>query len=354
DYYLVLGVPRNASADDIKKAFRRLAHQYHPDKTGGKDDKFKEVSEAYQILSDEKKRSQYDRFGSADIGSAPNGFGGRNGVEWDFSSFGQDFEGVDLGEIFGDMFGFGSGSANHTPRGRDIAIDIELPFKEAVFGLERSVLLRKSALCAICKGDGKEPGTAVMACNRCNGSGKVHETRRSFFGSVTNMRPCTNCRGKGEVPQQPCRACRGDGVAQASEEITVSVPSGIQDGEMIKLMGKGEAMAGGIPGDLYVKIHVLSHKRFSRSGYDLITSLDVTMTEALLGAPKELEILDGTLQIQVPSGTVSGSALRIRGKGIPRNRAGRGDLMVKIFVKPPRRISKKARELLEELQKEGI
>lgn len=355
DYYQILGVPRNASGEDIKKAFRHLAHQYHPDKSGGNAEKFKEVSEAYQILSDEKKRSQYDRFGSAAFGGAEAGFGGgRGGFEWDFSNFGKDFEGVDLGEIFGDMFGFGSGSRERSPRGRDIAIDIELSFKEAIFGVERTVLLRKSALCDVCKGDGKEPGTAAITCTRCNGTGSVHETRKSFFGSITNLRTCTICHGKGEVPQQLCRACRGEGVVQASQELPITVPPGIQDGEMIKLVGKGEAMAGGIPGDLYVKIHVLTDKRFNRTGYDLMTSLDVAMTEALLGTPKELSLLDGSIQIQVPSGTASGSLLRIRGKGVPRPRGGRGDVLVKILVKPPRRISKKAHQLLEELKKEGL
>lgn len=353
DYYQVLGISRNASQDDIKKAYRKLAHQYHPDKSGGSEEKFKEVSEAYQILSDEKRRSQYDRFGSGG-GGAEGGFGAGSGFEWDFSNFGQDFEGADLGEIFGDMFGFGSTHANRKPRGRDIAIDIELPFKEAVFGAERAVLLRKSALCATCKGDGKEPGTSAVPCVSCNGTGSVHETRRSFFGSVTKLRACTICHGKGQVPAVPCKACRGEGVTQASEEISISIPSGIEDGEMIKLVGKGEAVAGGTPGDLYVKIHVLPDRRFSRSGHDITASLDVLMTEALLGAEKHMETLDGSIQIQVPAGTASGSLLRIRGKGVLRNRGGRGDLLVKVLIKPPRHLTKKARQLLEELQKEGV
>jgi len=356
DYYQILGVPRNASQDDVKKAYRKLAHQFHPDKTAGNEDKFKEVSEAYQVLGDERRRAQYDRFGSDGFGSAGPGFGGgpQGGVEWDFSGFGQDFEGVDLCDIFGDMFGFGGAARSRTPRGRDIAIDIELSFKEAAFGVERSVLLRKAAVCASCKGEGKEPGTSANPCASCNGSGSVHETRRSMFGSVTKLRTCTVCHGKGEVPKEPCKACRGDGVVQASEEIVLAVPSGIDNGEMIKLVGKGEAIAGGIAGDLYVKVHVHPDKRFSRAGYDVATSLEVSVTEALLGASKQVETLDGFIQVQIPAGTASGDMLRIRGKGIPRARGGRGDLLIKTIIKPPRKLSKKARQLLEELQKEGL
>lgn len=354
DYYNVLGVPRNASPDDIKKAFRRLAHQYHPDKSHGNEEKFKEVNEAYQVLSSEQKRAQYDRFGSAGFGSGPSAGSGQ-GSEWDFSNFGQGFEGVDLGDIFGDMFGFGSqGQSRQTPRGRDIAIDIELQFQDAVFGVERTVLLRKTAACATCNTNGREPGTKSKPCVNCNGSGSVHETRRSFLGAFTKLRACASCYGTGQVPEKPCHACHGAGVLQASEEIAISIPSGINDGEMIKLIGKGEAVAGGVSGDLYVKIHVLSDKKFSRAGHDITTSLDIMVTDALLGIEKQMETLDGTIQIQIPAGTESGSLLRIRGKGIPRSRGGRGDLLIKVLVKYPHKLSKKAKQLLEDLKKEGL
>lgn len=352
DYYTILGVPHNASQDDIKKAFHKLAHQYHPDKSGGSEEKFKEVNEAYQVLSDEKKRTHYDRFGSGDVGGGP-------GVEWDFSNSGQGFEGFDIGDMFGDMFGFGGSPAGshanrQTPRGRDIAIDIEFPFKEVVFGAQRTVLLRKAGACSSCKGNRREPGTKTKPCASCNGSGSVHETHRSFFGTFTKLRTCSVCRATGEVPLEPCRACRGEGVLQVSEEISITIPPGLQDGEMIKLVGKGEAVTGGYAGDLYVKVHVLPDKRFNRSGYDITTPLDITVTEALLGAAKQLEILDGSIHVQVPPSTQSGSMLRIRGKGIPRPRGGRGDLLIKIIVKPPHKLSKKAKQLLQELQKEGV
>lgn len=352
DYYTVLGISRNASQEDIKKAYRRLAHQYHPDKTGGNEEKFKEVNEAYQVLGNEQKRAQYDRFGSSGFSG---GTGNGQGFEWDFSNFAQGFEGVDLGDVFGDIFGFGTqGSGRQTLRGRDIAIDIELSFAESVFGVDRNVLLRKMVMCATCKATGRESGTSSKPCTNCNGSGSIHETRRSFFGSFTKLRACATCHGTGKVPETPCHACRGEGILQASEEIAVSIPPGINDGEMIKLVGKGEAITGGFPGDLYVKIHVLGHKNFIRTGFDIATSLSVSVTDALLGTEKKMETLEGVIWIQIPAGTESGSILRIRGKGIPRARGGRGDLLIKVLVKPPRKLSKKARQLLEELKKEGI
>lgn len=349
DFYTILGVSRNATQDDIKKAYRRLAHQYHPDKTGGNEQKFKEVNEAYQILSDEQKRAQYDRFGSAKSQGQGTGF------EWDFSNFGQGFEGVDLGDIFGDVFGFGAASGSGaSSRGRDIAIDIELPFKDAVFGVERTVLLRKLGVCATCKGGGTEQNTRYKTCASCNGSGSVHETRRSFLGTFTKLRTCSACGGAGEIPEHPCKACKGSGTVQGSEEIAISIPPGINDGEMIKMVGKGEAVTRGVPGDLYIKIHVVPDRRFTRSGNDIITALEITVTDALLGAEKQMDTLDGMIQVQVPVGTESGALLRIRGRGVSRGRSGRGDLLVKVIIKPPRRFSKRAKELLEELRKEGI
>ena len=354
DYYQVLGIPRNASQDEVKKAYRKLAHQFHPDKTGGSEDKFKEVNEAYQVLGNEQKRAQYDRFGSEGFGGGAAG-SGNGGVEWDFSNFAQGFDGVDLGDIFGDVFGFRSGGyARQTPRGRDIAIDIELQFAEAVFGVVRTVLLRKTTVCKTCNGSMQEPGGKFKTCTHCNGSGQVHETRRSFLGSFTKLHACSTCQGSGQVPETPCHACRGAGVMQASEEISISIPSGVSEGEMIKLVGKGEAAAKGIPGDLYVKIHVASDKKFKRSGFDITTLLEISVTDGLLGIEKQLETLEGMIRVQIPTGTASGSILRIRGKGVPHARSGRGDLLITILIKPPRKLSKKAKELLEELKKEGV
>lgn len=351
DYYEILGISRNATQDEIKKAFRRLAHQFHPDKGTGDDKKFKEINEAYQILGDEKKRAQYDRFGSGFGGGGQAGAGPEG---WDFSNFAQGFEGVDLGDIFEDIFGFGASGRRSAPRGRDIAIDLELSFSEAIFGMERKVLLNKLSGCAVCKGEGREPGSEFIKCASCNGSGTVHETRRSFLGSFTKLRTCSTCSGRGQVPEKKCRECNGEGVKPANEEISIEIPPGINDGEMIKHVGKGEAIAGGIPGDLYVKIHVLPDARFKRVGPDLVTNLSVSMTNAILGSHEKVETLDGVIQVQIPAGTDTGDVLRIRGKGVPRQRAGRGDLLIQLTVKTPKKLSRNARKLVEDLRKEGL
>ncbi len=354
DYYEILGVPRNASPDDIKKAFRKLAHAHHPDKAHGDEGKFKEVNEAYQVLGDEKKRAQYDRFGTSQFSQ---GAGGGHEQSWDFNNFSQDFSNFDFGDVFQDIFGFGGmgTSGRRTAlRGRDIAIDLELSFKESIFGTERKVLMNKVGMCSICKGDGAEPGSGHITCTSCNGTGTVRETRRSFLGAFTQMRQCTNCFGKGKVPEKKCKECGGAGVKKGSEEIVINVPAGITAGEMIKIPGTGEAVSGGVPGDLYVKIHVLPHPRISREGADLLYPLDITVTDALLGTEYIIETLDGDIKIQIPSSTNSGDVLRVRGRGVERARSGRGDLLVRITVKAPKKISRRAKELLEKLKEEGL
>lgn len=359
DYYTILGVPHNASKDDIKKAYRRLAHQYHPDKAGGNEQKFKEVAEAYHILGDEQKRAQYDRFGATfDPSSGSPRQGGWQGQAWDFSDFARGFEGAfsgDLGDIFEDIFSFGGGTRQNTPRGRDIAIDFEIPFREAVFGTERDVLLQKLNICSVCKGEGRESGTEFKSCTHCNGSGTLRESRRSLFGTFTHMRACATCFGKGKVPATKCSACNGTGVRKGSESIAITIPAGINDDEMIKLPGRGEATPGGVPGDLYVKIHVLPNPVFRRAGSDLSAELSIPFTEAALGTTRTIETLDGPLAVYIPAGTNAGDKIAVRGKGIPRSRGGgRGDLIFTVSIKTPKKISKKAKKLLEELKAEGI
>jgi molecular chaperone DnaJ len=229
DYYEVLGVDKKASREDIKKAFHKLAHKYHPDKSSGDADKFKELSEAYSILSDEKKRAEYDSYGRTFGGGAsggPGGFGGFNSGDFDFSNFQDAFTngGFDFGDVFGDIFGGGSA---RTRRGRDISIDLEISFKESVFGTTRRVLLAKTAQCETCGGTGAEPGTSLETCNKCNGAGKIHETTNSFFGSISMTRVCDKCHGTGKVPKQKCHTCRGEGVYKKQEEIEIMVPPGI-------------------------------------------------------------------------------------------------------------------------------
>lgn len=343
DYYEILGVARNASREDIKKAFRKLAHKHHPDK-GGSADKFKEINEAYQILSDDKKRAEYDRYGRVFSDA-----GGQAG--WDFSGFG-DF-GFDLGEIFEDFLGFGK-ARPRVKRGRDISLELQINFEEAVFGTSRKVLLSKLSVCQTCKGLGASPGSKTKTCSVCQGQGQVRESRRSFLGSFTAITECQSCSGRGSVPEKKCEVCHGHGVLPRREEIEISIPHGIRSGEIIKLPGKGEAVTGGVPGDLYVKIHVLKHSVFRREGDDLLLDLEIPFSEAILGGERSINTLDGKMKIKIPEGIDSGESLRLKGKGVPRTSGDRGDLIIQVLVKTPKRLSHKAKELIQELKKEGI
>ncbi len=353
DYYQTLGVPRNASKEDIKKAYRHLAHKYHPDKSGGDEEKFKEINEAYHILIDDAKRAEYDRYGRVFSG-APGSAGGPG---FDFNGFAEGMGGFgdfDLGDIFGDIFGFSSGGRTRVKRGRDISIDLELSFEDAAFGAERKVILTKLGVCEKCKGRGAEEGVELKTCPICRGSGQIHETRRSFFGTMTSLVGCSNCHGRGKIPEKKCSACRGEEAIPKREEVKIKIPSGIEDGQMIKLSGQGEAISGGVPGDLYVKIHVRPHPLFRREGNNLVMNLDLRLSDALLGGEKEIKTLDGLITLKIPVGIDSGEILRVRGKGIPSEHRGRGDLLIKITIKTPKRLSNKAKKAIEELRKEGI
>ncbi|MDO8576681.1 MAG: DnaJ domain-containing protein, partial [bacterium] len=270
NYYDILGITKTASEEEIKSAFRKLAHKLHPDKKDGDEKKFKEVSEAYSVLSDKKKRAEYDTYGKTFAGGGgpqQGGFGG-----FDFSNF-QGFGGqggnveFDLGDIFGDVFG---GGQARTKRGRDISIDIELSFRESVFGAERRVLLSKTSACDTCDGSGAKKGSKLITCSGCNGKGEIHESRNSFFGTFTSTRPCPRCHGRGQIPETVCEACRGEGIRKREEEIHIVVPSGVEDGEMIRMPGRGEAVQGGGAGDLYVKLHIKADAKFSREGNHLL------------------------------------------------------------------------------------
>ncbi len=359
DYYDILGVQKGASDEDIKKAFRTLAHKYHPDKKGGDEAKFKEVSEAYSVLSDKKKRAEYDAYGKTFSGGGPQGgFGG-----FDFSNFSQGFGGFqggfangqgvefDIGDIFGEFFGGAGGG--RAKRGRDVSIDIEIPFKDAIFGTERRVLISKVSACATCDGSGAKKGTKLQSCKTCNGKGQIHESRNTFFGSFTSARLCPTCHGRGQMPESPCTSCGGAGVSKQEEEIQVTVPAGAENGEMIRMPGRGEAAPGVPAGDLYVKLHVRADKHFTRDGTHLITTLAIKVTDALLGGEYQISTLEGDTTVTLPAGVSHGELIRVRGKGVPSGR-GRGDLLVKVVIELPKKLSKEARQLIEQLRKEGV
>lgn len=355
DYYEVLGVQKNASQEEIKKAFHKLAHKFHPDKSSGDSDKFKEVSEAYSVLSDDKKRAEYDSYGRTF--GAGGGTGGFQGGGFDFSqfqdAFQQGFGGFDMGDVFSDFFG-GQGGRGGVRRGRDISIDLEITFKESIFGIKRSVLLAKTAQCDTCRGSGAAPGTELDTCKHCNGSGKIHETSNSIFGAITMQSPCRHCHATGKVPKEKCHTCRGEGVLRKQEEIEIVVPAGIEGGEMIRLTGAGEAVAGGTSGDLYVKVHVQPDARFKKDGPNLVTELSVKLSDALLGTDYTLSTLDGEEAISIPAGVTHGELLRVKGKGVPTGRGKRGDLFVRIKITLPQKLSRSAKALVEKLKEEGI
>ncbi|MBI2474636.1 MAG: molecular chaperone DnaJ [Candidatus Taylorbacteria bacterium] len=362
NYYETLGLSKNASKDEIKKAFRTLAHQYHPDKKGGDEQKFKEVNEAYSVLSDDKKRAEYDAYGRVFSGGAgagnagfdPSGFGGFEGFDFSNFGFGGDADGgfdFGVGEIFGDIFG---GRATRSKRGRDISIDIELSFAESIFGSERRILLRKSVVCDYCNGSGGEPGTPEKTCTACNGKGKLRETKRSFIGSFSTVRNCDECGGTGKIPERKCSVCAGTGVVRKEKEIAIKIPSGIEDGEMIRLSGEGEMASKGVSGDLYVKVHVKKHPSIRKEGPNLLMDLPIKLSSALLGDEYTVATLDGDIKVTIPEGIRHGEILRVRGKGVPIERVKRGDLLIRIQIDLPAKLSREAKHLIEQLKKEGI
>jgi molecular chaperone DnaJ len=347
DYYKILGVDKGASQDDIKKAFRTLAHKYHPDKTGGDDAKFKEANEAYQVLGDPHKRAKYDQFGSAAF-EGGQGFQGGQGFGFDFSGFqgGVGFE--DLGDLFGDMFGGQRGSRRGEPRGSDIQVDVDLSFYESVFGVDKDFEVTKNAACERCAGSGGEPGSGMKTCEECKGSGVQVTVQRTILGAMQSKRTCPMCAGQGEIPNKTCSTCHGEGVDRKRERLSVGIPAGVDDGAVLRVREKGEAVRGGRTGDLFVRLHVKADPRFERDGIHIHSSATIGFTQAALGDTIEIETVDGKGDLKIPAGTQSGSSFRLRGKGVPSNR-GRGDQIVMVRVKTPDRLSREQRKLLEQL-----
>jgi len=362
DYYKILGIPKDASQDEIKKAFRKLAHKYHPDKQGGDEAKFKEVNEAYQVVGDEEKRKKYDQFGS-DF-EQQGGFG--QGGNWeDFmraargqggGGFNANFGGMDFGDIFGDIFGFGGGSGGGRGqrRGNDVQVDVQLEFREAVFGVEKEIRLTKNNPCDVCGGSGNEPGSKVTTCSECHGQGQVRRVQQTILGAMQTVVTCSRCGGAGSVAEKSCKHCGGRGMTRSESNYSIKIPAGIDDGQSIRLSGKGEsAGAGSQAGDLYVRVHVRAEKGFERDGDDIYTEVHISFVQATLGDKIEIDTLDGKKRLVIPEGTQSHQQFRLKGLGVPNvNSNRRGEQFIKIIVDVPKKISRGARKLLEELKEE--
>ncbi len=351
DYYEVLGIGKDASADEIKKAFRKAAIEHHPDK-GGDEAKFKEINEAYEVLKDDKKRQRYDQFGHAGVGGGAGGnpfegFGGQN-VNFDFGDLG-------LGDIFGSFFGGGQAQGRgRQNRGNDVETEIVISFEEAVFGTEAEINLRLDVTCEHCKGTTAEPGHELKTCDTCKGSGQVVTAMRTVFGNIQQASVCPHCRGAGKVPEKACTVCSGKGTQTKNQEIGLKIPAGVDDGATIRLREHGQAIANGPKGDLYVGIRVRPHKKFTREG-DLILSEEyVDMVQAALGTEIDVDTVDGPVKMKIPAGTQSGTDFKLSNHGVPHiKRESRGAHIVTVTVETPTKLTKKQQELLEQFKSSG-
>jgi len=351
DYYDVLGVGKEASPDEIKKAFRKKAIEHHPDR-GGDEKKFKEANEAYEILSNPDKRKRYDQFGHAGVGSSAasdgnpfGGFGGQQNVNFDFGDLG-------LGDIFNSFFG-GGREPRGPKKGRDVEANVVINFEQAVFGTEVELNLVMDDECSHCKGKMVEPGHEMKECGTCKGSGQVVRVMRTVFGNIQQATTCPTCKGTGKVPEKECTVCKGKGTERKNQEITLKVPAGIDDGATIRLRNHGEAIANGEKGDLFVNVRVKAHKEFTREGDLILSQQMISMVDATLGCEMDVDTVDGPVRMRVPAGTQSGTDFKLSGHGVPHLRgSSRGAHIVTINVETPTDISKTQKELLEKFAEE--
>ncbi|MDR3642307.1 MAG: molecular chaperone DnaJ [Candidatus Doudnabacteria bacterium] len=369
NYYDILGVSKGSSADEIKRAYRKKAHEFHPDKGNGNAEKFKEINEAYQVLGNAEKKQQYDQYGQTFDQAARNG-GGFNyqgqgspfgGYRTAGSPFGEGFGGFgeggiefDLGDIFGGMFG-GQQRQSRRTRGIDLEMGLTITFEEAVFGAEKTVTLEKKDKCKTCGGSGGQPGTKINTCPKCHGQGNIVTNRSTIFGQVQSRVTCDRCEGTGKVPEQPCKTCGGSGSLRQEKTIMVKIPAGIDNGQRVRISGEGEAgYRGSEAGDLYLSIRVKPGKDFVRDGINLLRELPVGFTQAALGAKLIVKTLDSDIELKIPAGTQSGTVLKVKNHGVPNidNPDRRGDLLITVRVVTPAKLSKKEKELLKQLADE--
>ena len=359
DYYAMLGVAKGASADEIKKAFRKLAHQHHPDKSGGDEAKFKEINEAYQVLSDPNKRAQYDQFGQTFNGQGAGAGAGRSGG-FDFSGFnGGDANGFHFdfgsGGGFEDLFSdvFSGGGRRRTRRGADVQVDVEISFEEMAEGVEKEIRVRKYNRCETCQGNGGKPGSKEQTCATCHGQGRVQRTFQSILGAFAQAIECPDCKGRGKTYSEKCTVCHGDGRVLNETTLRVPIPAGVDDGVTLSMEGAGEmGESGSQPGDLLIRVRVKKHAIFERDGRDILIKKTISFAQAALGDSIRVETLEGTMKIKIPAGTQSGEMFRLAGKGIQSGSrwSGSGDAFVKITVAIPKKLSREQKKLIEALK----
>ncbi len=356
DYYEVLGISKGASADEIKKAFRTQAVKHHPDQ-GGDEEKFKELNEAHEVLSNPEKKQRYDQFGHAGVGGGAGGAGGFPGGGG-FEGFNFDFGDGGLGDILGSFFGGGAGGGrSRAERGRDVEVALEMTFEEAVFGVEREVSIDMQDVCDHCKGSRAEPGHDAKTCDTCNGSGQETRAMRTPFGNIQQRVVCQTCRGEGSTPDKECTVCRGSGTKRKSKDVKLKIPAGIEDGAVIRLRSYGEKTRKGDAGDLYVHIRVKAHKHFTREGDLILSDENISMVEAALGTEIDVQTVDGKVKMKIPAGTQTGTDFKLSGHGVPHIKSEkRGAHIVSVHVEIPKKLNKKQKELLQEFaaQKKGL
>jgi molecular chaperone DnaJ len=361
DYYDILGVSKSATADEVKRAYRKLAKEHHPDKHGGDDSQFKEIGEAYEVLKDPQKKAAYDQFGHAAGAQNPGGgnpFGGAGGFNaegFDFSQF-QGAGGGGFGDIF-DMFfqGQGGGGRNQPPtKGADLEASVTIDFKEAVFGTERTLNFNVEVRCDRCEGSGAEPGTHVAVCDTCKGQGQVTRVQQTILGAVRQASVCPTCHGDGKIPEEKCSKCRGAGTVKEAKELTVKIPAGIDNGSTIRLSGQGAAHKSAPSGDLYVHVRVKADPKLKRSGQTITSTIAIPMIEATLGGEVAVDTVDGAVKLKIPAGTQSNKVFRLSERGVPGiGGRKRGDHLVTVAVETPTKLSAKQKALLEEFAAEG-